>query len=85
MLFRSILGEEQGFTAGAEGATRWILDPIDGTHGFARALPVWATLIACERDGEQQDTKRAALAEDFGFHAPTDRELGTAVRSRGKL
>lgn len=47
----SILGEEQGFSAGTEGEARWILDPIDGTHGFARGIPIWATLIACERNG----------------------------------
>ena len=46
----SILGEEQGFAAGQPGEARWILDPIDGTHGFARGIPIWATLIACERD-----------------------------------
>ncbi|MBT5772907.1 MAG: histidinol-phosphatase [Dehalococcoidia bacterium] len=46
----AILGEEEGLTR--EGASaRWVLDPIDGTHGFARALPVWATLIGLERDG----------------------------------
>jgi histidinol-phosphatase len=47
----SILGEEQGFSAGQPGEARWILDPIDGTHGFARGIPIWATLIACERNG----------------------------------
>jgi len=47
----SILGEEQGFSQGATGEARWILDPIDGTHSFARGVPVWATLIACERGG----------------------------------
>lgn len=47
----AILGEEQGYAPGSEGAARWILDPIDGTHGFARGLPVWATLIAVERNG----------------------------------
>ena len=56
----AILGEEQGYAQGlgeepgyAPGTgvtgTRWIIDPIDGTHGFARGVPVWATLIACER------------------------------------
>jgi histidinol-phosphatase len=50
----SILGEEEGFVAGEEGAARWILDPIDGTHSYARGIPVWATLIAFERDGELQ-------------------------------
>ncbi len=47
----AILGEEEGYAPGAEGAARWILDPIDGTHGFARGTPVWATLIALERAG----------------------------------
>src|SRR4026207_984851 len=40
-----IRGEEEGGTC--EGAGRvWIVDPIDGTANFARAIPVWATLIA---------------------------------------
>ncbi len=58
----SILGEEEGYQPGAEGAARWILDPIDGTHGFARALPLWATLIAVERDGELEIGVAAAPA-----------------------
>lgn len=44
-----VLGEEEGDSG---GAIRWILDPIDGTRNFSRGLPVWATLIALERDGE---------------------------------
>ena len=32
-------------------AARWILDPIDGTKNYLRGIPVWATLIALERDG----------------------------------
>ena len=50
----AILGEEQGYTEGAAGAGRWILDPIDGTHGFARGLPIWGTLIAYEAGGVVQ-------------------------------
>jgi histidinol-phosphatase len=46
----AILGEEQG-TSG-RGKRRWILDPIDGTRNYARGIPVWATLIALEEDGE---------------------------------
>lgn len=42
-------GEEYGVE---EGAVRWWLDPIDGTKQYARGLPIWATLIALERDGE---------------------------------
>ena len=47
----SILGEEEGYAAGGEESARWILDPIDGTASFARGIPIWATLIALERDG----------------------------------
>ena len=45
----AIVGEEFGATGDAE--RRWIVDPIDGTKGYARGIPVWATLIALERDG----------------------------------
>ena len=44
-----VLGEEEGDTSSAE--LRWIVDPIDGTKNFSRGIPVWATLIALERDG----------------------------------
>jgi histidinol-phosphatase len=44
-----VFGEEEGDDG---GAVRWIVDPIDGTKNFARGVPVWATLIALERDGE---------------------------------
>jgi histidinol-phosphatase len=45
-----VLGEEFGVVG--EGARcRWIVDPIDGTRNFVRGIPIWATLIAVERDG----------------------------------
>jgi histidinol-phosphatase len=44
-----VLGEEEG---GGGGATRWVIDPIDGTRNFVRGVPIWATLIALEREGE---------------------------------
>jgi len=46
----AVVGEELG--GGAPGARRqWIVDPVDGTKGYARGLPVWATLLALEVDG----------------------------------
>ena len=45
----SVFGEEEGDD---EGDIRWIVDPIDGTRNFLRGIPVWATLIALERDGQ---------------------------------
>jgi len=48
----SIIGEEYGErTTGSPLARRWIVDPIDGTKGYVRGLPVWATLLALEDDG----------------------------------
>jgi histidinol-phosphatase len=46
----AVLGEEEG--GPAKAAVRWIVDPIDGTKNFSRGIPIWATLIALERDGE---------------------------------
>jgi histidinol-phosphatase len=50
----AVLGEEYGATstASTDGARRWIVDPIDGTKGYARGIPVWATLVALEVDGD---------------------------------
>src|SRR5437762_6631407 len=44
-----VLGEEEGDDA---TEVRWIVDPIDGTRNFSRGIPVWATLIALEREGQ---------------------------------
>ena len=44
-----VLGEEFGDDG---SATRWIVDPIDGTRNYSRGIPIWATLVALEREGE---------------------------------
>jgi histidinol-phosphatase len=48
----AVLGEEFG----VEGSSnrRWIIDPIDGTKNYVRGIPVWATLLALEEDGEMR-------------------------------
>jgi histidinol-phosphatase len=46
------LGEEFGEEPSASGF-RWIIDPIDGTRSFVRHIPIWATLIGLEFQGEQ--------------------------------
>jgi len=43
-----VFGEEGGDDG---GDVRWIVDPIDGTRNYVRGIPVWATLLALERDG----------------------------------
>jgi histidinol-phosphatase len=47
----AVIGEEFGAEGEADGAARWILDPIDGTRHYVRGIPLWATLIALERNG----------------------------------
>lgn len=47
----SIYGEEEGGSLAHVGR-RWIIDPIDGTKNYVRGVPVWATLLALEEDGE---------------------------------
>jgi histidinol-phosphatase len=54
----AIFGEEYGLSStgmppvDGSGERRWIVDPIDGTKGYVRGMPVWATLLALEEDGE---------------------------------
>lgn len=48
-----IVGEEFGTDAGS-ASVKWIVDPIDGTHNYMRGVPVFATLLGVERDGELQ-------------------------------
>jgi histidinol-phosphatase len=39
-------GEEHGARGQVESPWQWLVDPIDGTSGFVRGIPIWATLIA---------------------------------------
>ena len=47
----SILGEEYGSTKSTSNRTL-IIDPIDGTKNFIKAIPFFATLLAIEEEGE---------------------------------
>ena len=68
-----LLGEEFGDAPGSSGF-RWIIDPIDGTRSFVRGIPIWATLIGLEYNGEHI----AGVAE-----APAMRETYRALRGDG--
>jgi histidinol-phosphatase len=48
-----VLGEEEGGEAGGRGE-RWVIDPIDGTKSFICGVPLYATLLSFERDGEAE-------------------------------
>ncbi|WP_419944478.1 inositol monophosphatase family protein [Candidatus Poriferisodalis sp.] len=41
----AVFGEEEGGAIRPGGRT-WIVDPIDGTRGFVRGVPLFATLVA---------------------------------------
>ncbi len=45
------LGEESGEKPGSSGF-RWVIDPIDGTRNFVRGIPIWATLVGLEYQGD---------------------------------
>lgn len=46
----AVHGEEMSDTG--DSPRRWIIDPIDGTKNYLRGVPVWATLIALQVEGE---------------------------------
>jgi histidinol-phosphatase len=48
-----VVGEEFGTPKLTAGSHYWVIDPIDGTKNFLRAIPTWATLIGlCNPEGE---------------------------------
>jgi histidinol-phosphatase len=72
-----LVGEEYAAQDG-DGETRWIIDPIDGTHNLVRGIPVWATLIAVERNGELLAAAVSAPALHRRWHAA--RGLGASAQ-----
>ena len=68
----AVVGEE--FGAEGSGARRWIVDPVDGTMSYVRGVPIWATLLALEVDGEM----RLGIAS-----APAMRRRWWAARGEG--
>ena len=63
-----VVGEEFADEAG-DGETRWIIDPIDGTHNLVRGIPVFATLLAVEREGQLLAAAVSAPALARRWHA----------------
>lgn len=47
------IGEEYG-AEGSERTVRWYVDPIDGTEDFVGGIPLFAVLVAIEREDELQ-------------------------------
>ena len=68
-----VFGEEEGGDASTPDRV-WIVDPIDATANFTRGIPIWATLIALQQNGDTV----LAIAE-----APALGERYEAVRGKG--
>lgn len=47
-----MLTEESGEVIAAEGNSRWVIDPLDGTKNFIHGIPHFAISVALEQDGE---------------------------------
>ncbi len=62
-----LIGEEYG--ASASAAINLIVDPIDGTANYARGIPIFATLLAIEADGEVLAGVVSAPALGTRWHA----------------
>ncbi|MGI9538631.1 MAG: inositol monophosphatase family protein [Miltoncostaeaceae bacterium] len=70
----TIVAEEGTDHAGAEGAVRWLVDPLDGTINFLWGIPHWCVSMAAFD---------AAGALAGAVRDPNRDETFTAVRGRG--
>jgi myo-inositol-1(or 4)-monophosphatase len=68
------LMEERGVVDGADHTHRWIVDPLDGTTNFLHGIPLFATSIGLEREGQ--------LVAGVVYN-PATNELFTAERGKG--
>ena len=75
-----LFGEEFG-RSGEGSPWQWIVDPIDGTSGFVRGIPVWATLIALAH-AEHGVVAAAVSAPALGARWWAARGAGTFVDGR---
>ena len=76
-----VFGEEHGLAGNADSDSRWVIDPIDGTSGFVRGIPVWATLIALTHRGVP--VLGVVSAPALGFRWWGGVGLGAHVSTRG--
>lgn len=74
-----VLGEEEGWQAGASGVT-WVVDPIDGTVNYLYGIPAFAVSIAAVT-GPPDPEEWTVLAG--AVHSVTDGHTWTAGRGEG--
>ncbi len=83
----AVFGEEHGLAGDPEAVWRWVIDPIDGTSGYVRGLPVWATLIALTHVSEEGDESVLGVvsAPALGHRWWGGVGLGAFVATRGDV
>jgi histidinol-phosphatase len=81
----NVLGEEEGLTgagggAPTPGAPTWVVDPIDGTNNYIAGIPIWATLVGLQIEGNSVVgvAHAPALGESY------DGALGAGARMNGE-
>ena len=72
----AVLAEERGADGDRVARVRWIIDPLDGTTNFARALPWFGVSVAAEVAGQ---------LVAGAIHVPMVDELFTVARGSGAL
>jgi histidinol-phosphatase len=75
-------GEEHGLVGDSASPWRWVIDPIDGTSGFVRGIPVWATLIALTH-ADEGAVLGVVSAPALGRRWWGGRDLGAHVSAYG--
>jgi myo-inositol-1(or 4)-monophosphatase len=70
----SVVGEERGGEAAADGAPYWLVDPICGTRNFASGIPLYCVNLALV----EGDAITVAVVGD-----PSTGEMHVAERGRG--
>jgi len=70
----SVVGEERGGQAGADGSPYWLVDPICGTRNFASGIPLYCVNLALV----EGDEISVAVVGD-----PPTGEIDVAERGRG--
>jgi myo-inositol-1(or 4)-monophosphatase len=70
----SVIGEERGGDASADGSPYWLVDPICGTRNFASGIPLYCVNLALVEDNEIT----VAVVGD-----PSTGEIDVAERRRG--
>ncbi len=77
-----VFGEEHGLAGDPDSEWRWIVDPIDGTSGYVRGIPIWASLIALTHV-ERGPVLGVVSAPALGFRWWGGPHLGARMSAHG--